>query len=116
MLVISPSLACHWLSLRDVATYLLTYQTSSIRGRCTAQFTTDLVPAGVAAGKFERLNNVRVLRCQLLGSDAHEHPTDYCIYNRPKPIIEVPMVQAPVKEDDLPEEDSPEESEEETED
>jgi hypothetical protein len=55
-----------------------------------------------------------VIRCQLLGPAAHEHSTDYCIFNRPKPIIiEVPiMVQAPVKEDDLPE-DEQEESEEE---
>jgi hypothetical protein len=93
-----------------VAQYLLTYQTSSIRGRCTAQFTTDLVPAGVAAGKFERLNNVRVLRCQLLGSATHEHPTDYCIYNRPKPQEDT-MVQAPTFPDQEPEDDTPEDDE-----
>jgi hypothetical protein len=99
-----------------VATYLLTIQ-RPLRGRCTLQFTTrQLVSAERAAKRFEAENHLQVIRCQLLGPAAHEHSTDYCIYNRPKPITEVPvMVQAPVKEDDLPEDEGPEEEEEETE-
>ena len=63
---------------------------------------------------FAAENHVTVLRCQLLGNEAHLHPTDFCIYDSKDPYEPV-MTQAPVHEpeDDTPEGDEPETPEEE---
>jgi len=65
--------------------YLLTYRTSRLRGRCTTQVVSPLLPAAVVAQRFAALNNVRVLRCQLLGDEAHLHPAEWCLYDSKDP-------------------------------
>ena len=90
-----------------MSSYLVTYRSSPIRGRCTMQVTSDLLPAAVVAKRFAAEHGVAVLRCQLLGKEAHLHPTDWCLYDS-KDHRRQPMTQAPVHE---PEDDTPEEEE-----
>jgi hypothetical protein len=96
-----------------VPNFLITYQPSFLfLDRCTTQVISDLVSAEEVAQRFARENGVAVLRCQLLGKEAHLHPTDWCIYDSKDPN-EPAMTQAPPVPDDLPEDDEPETPEEE---
>jgi hypothetical protein len=75
------------------------------------QVTSVLLPAAEVARRFAAENHVAVLRCQLLGHEAHLHPTSFCIYDSKVPHDTSAMTQAPVKTDDLPEDGEGEEEE-----
>ena len=87
--------------------YIVTYK-GALRGRCTTQVTSALLPAEAVARRFAAENHVIVLRCQLLGHEAHLHPTEFCVYSAKVPHDTSTMTQAPVRE---PEDDTPEEEE-----
>ena len=94
-----------------MALYLIVHQTSPLRGRCVTQVVDNLLPAAAVAERWAKQNLVKVLRCQLLGREAHLHPTEFCIYSASVPHDTSTMTQAPVHEpeDDTPEEDEGEE-------
>ena len=94
-----------------MAQYLIVYQTSPLRGRCVTQVVDDLLPAAAVAERWAKQNLVKVLRCQLLGTEAQQATAEFALYDAKDPY-EPTMTQAPVHE---PEDDTPEEGEEETE-